>query len=72
MRYDHSRVCGSVAATLPGQAGHKDPATDTFAEVNGLSRRQRSLPAVLLRFCCRAAVDWPRAPVYPATVTLST
>ena len=32
----------------------------SFPGVSGLSRRQRSLPAVLHCFCCRAAVDRPR------------
>jgi hypothetical protein len=41
----------------------------SFPGVSGLSRRQRSLPAVLHCFCCRAAVDRPRVPLRVA-VTL--
>lgn len=37
-------------------------AARSFPGVSGLSRRQRSLPAVRHCFCCRAAVAWPRAP----------
>ena len=38
-------------------------AARSFPEVSGLSRRQRSLPAVRHCFCCRAAVARPRAPL---------
>ncbi len=60
LRYDHSRLalCGLRAfgsATPGGSAG-------SFSGVSGLSRRQRSFPAVLLCFCCQAAADWPRVP----------
>ena len=41
----------------------------SFPGVSGLSHRQRSLPAVLHCFCCRAAVDRPRVPLRVA-VTL--
>ena len=60
LRYDHSRSqrCGLRAvgsAALAGSAG-------SFSGVSGLSRRQRSFPAVLLCFCCQAAADRPRVP----------
>ena len=48
---------------------HEEGTAGSFPEVSGLSRRQRSLPAVHHRFCCRAAVIWPRAPL-PVTMTL--
>ena len=44
-------------------AGSTEPkfTAKSFLEVSGLSRRQRSLPAVHHYFCCRAVVIWPRA-----------
>jgi hypothetical protein len=64
-RYDHSRA---VAHRLPprrvGWASR--PAAGSFPGVSVLSRRQRSLPAVLRRFCCRAATDRPRVPLLVA------
>ena len=33
----------------------------SFPGASGLSRRQPCFPAVILRFCCRAAADRPRA-----------
>ncbi len=42
----------------------------TLPGVNVLSRRQRSLPAVLHRFCCRAAMDRPRVPLLVAITLL--
>src|SRR5690554_6828898 len=64
-RYDHSRA---VAQRLPprrvGWASR--PAAGSFPGVSGLSRRQRSLLAVLRRFCCRAATDRPRVPLLVA------
>jgi hypothetical protein len=60
-RYDHSRT---AALRLPRcrVSGPEGPAAWSFPGVSGLSHRQRSLPAVLHRFCCRAAMDWPRVP----------
>ena len=60
-RYDHSRT---VALRLPPcrVKWARGPAAGSFPDVSGLSHRQRSLPAVLHRFCCRAAMDWPRVP----------
>ena len=52
-----------AVATLPGQAGREAQPSDLFSDVSGLSRRQRSFPAVHHRFCCRAAVVWPRVPL---------
>ncbi|MDG2429052.1 MAG: hypothetical protein P8M16_11585, partial [Acidimicrobiales bacterium] len=43
---DRSRDRGSMAATSPGQEDHRGPATESFLQVSGLSRRQRSVPAV--------------------------
>ena len=53
------RLCGCRPAGSGGlrEGGHRQVC---FPEVSGLSRRQRSLPAVLHRFCCRAAADRPR------------
>jgi hypothetical protein len=54
------RRCGCRPA---GSGEHAEVlAAGSFPDVSGLSRRQRSLPAVHHRFCCRAAVVRPRAP----------
>jgi len=45
------------------------PSVGTFPKVSGLSRRQRSLPAVHPHFCCRAVGVRPRAPLL-VTMTL--
>ena len=60
--YDHSRGCGLGGYRTAGSAAPKgsDP---SFRIVSGLSHRQRSLPAVLHHFCCRAVADRPRAPL---------
>ena len=72
------RVVTTRATTIPGSrpygcrtAGSVELAltAGSFPDVSGLSRRQRSLPAVLHCFCCRAAVDRPRVPLLVA-VTL--
>ena len=60
-----SRLYGCRTAGSEGLA----PTAGSFSGVSGLSRRQRSLPAVLHCFCCRAAVDRPRVPLLVA-VTL--
>ena len=58
--YDHSRDCGADGCPTAGSVGPGGPPP-------GLSPSQRSFPpsavfpAVILRFCCRAAVDRPRA-----------
>jgi len=48
---------------------HEECTAGSFPDVSVLSRRQRSLPAVHHRFCCRAAVVRPRAPLL-VTMTL--
>lgn len=60
-RYDHSRSVALNGCHAAGSVG-LTPAAGSFPGVNVLSRGQRSLPAVLHCFCCRAAVDWPRVP----------
>jgi len=60
-RYDHSRVRGCAAASSPGRVERRAaPTAGSFSDVSVLSRRQWSLPTVLHRFCCRAAVNRPR------------
>ena len=49
-----------LTAALPPDRRSVMLTAGSFPEVSGLSHRQRSFPAVLHRFCCRAAVDWPR------------
>src|SRR5687767_1833414 len=65
------RAVTARATTIPGSrlygcrtAGSEglSPTAGSFPDVSGLSHRQRSLPAVLHRFCCRAAMDRPRVP----------
>jgi site-specific DNA recombinase len=46
-----------------GSGGPEGPTASSFRGVSVLSRRQRSLPAVRHRFCCRAAVARPRVPL---------
>ncbi len=53
----------------PDGSGEPKLSVGSFSDVSGLSRRQRSLPAVLQRFCCRAALDRPRVPL-PVAMTL--
>ena len=60
LRYDHSPL--SASWRLDGGVRWRDACHRSFPGVSGLSRRQRSLPAVLHRFCCQAAVDRPRQP----------
>ena len=57
-----------AVATSPGRLSRSSP-PDLFSDVSGLSRRQRSFPAVHHCFCCRAAVIWPREPL-PVPMTL--
>ena len=57
-----------AVATSPGRVSRSSP-PDLFSDVSGLSRRQRSFPAVHHCFCCRAAVIWPREPL-PVPMTL--
>jgi len=52
-----------AVATLPGQVGHEGHTAGSFSDVSGLSRRQRSFPAVHQCFCCRAALVRPREPL---------
>jgi hypothetical protein len=61
-RYDHSRVCDLRPSRRRVDWG-RDPTADAFVGVSGLSRRQRSFPAVHRCFCCRAAVIRPREPL---------
>ena len=67
LRYDHSRLllCGLHTAGSVAREG----SVGSFSDVNGLSHRQRSFPAVLLCFCCQAAVDRPRVPPRGVAVT---
>jgi len=53
------RRCGyrTVRSAAPRGSG------SSFRTASGLSHRQRSLPAVLHHFCCRAVADRPRAPL---------
>ena len=60
LRYDHSPF--SASWLLLGGVRWRNACHRSFPGVSGLSRRQRSLPAVLHRFCCQAAVDRPRQP----------
>ena len=46
-----------VEYTIESQYNHRP---DLLAKVSGLSRRQRSLPAVHHYFCCRAVAIRPR------------
>ena len=48
---------GSYSA---GSDKSKDFTVESFLKVSGLSRRQRSLPAVHHYFCCRAVAIRPR------------
>ena len=59
-----------TVATLPGQVVRGcGPSVGSFPDVSGLSHCQWSLPTVLHRFCCRAAVNWPRVPL-PVAMSL--
>ena len=60
-----------AVATLPGQVVRGcGPSVGSFPDVSGLSHRQWSLPTVLHRFCCRAAVNRPRVPL-PVAMSLN-
>jgi hypothetical protein len=52
-----------------GDLGEPRSTVGSFPDVSGLSRRQRSLPAVHPHFCCRAVGVRPRVPSL-VTVTL--
>ena len=52
---------GLTAAPGRVQRRYESVTAGSFPEASGLSRRQPCFPAVILRFCCRAAVDRPRA-----------
>ena len=61
----------SWLAHRPGSVAPSGATTGSFPGVSGLSRRQRSLPAVLHHFCCRAVVDRPRVPLLVAMSLLA-
>ena len=65
-RYDHSRDYGSTAAAPPGRWTSLGGLRRVFPRCQRSFSPSAVFPAVNHRFCCRAAMVWPRVPLLVA------